>query len=519
MNTKFLSILILACGLLLFSCGGNKKVVQNTAKDDGLITFQFFQINDVYEIAPLEKGTVGGMARVATLINQQKEINPNTLSVLAGDFLSPSLLGTIKVDGKRIKGEQMVDCMNEAGIDLVTFGNHEFDIKEHELQERINESEFKWLGTSVRYHNTKTKKTSKFYHETDQGVAYCPDTFIWEISDEDGTSIKVGMFGATLNVNPQPYVEYLDYTNMALEAVQELSTQTDVVIGLTHLSIDQDLELAEKLPQVPLLMGGHEHHHMKHKVGKCFVTKADANAKTAYIHTLTFNTKTRQTTVDSKLVPINDMVLKNPKVDQVVQKWKRVMDENISKIVSQPYAAIFTTKEPIEAREKVMRYEQVNSGRIINDAIYASAKNPLDCTFFNSGSVRVDDQLTGTLTAIDIFRMLPFGGEIVELDIRGDKLIEIMEESESKKGAGAYLQRNKIWYSDNAKAWVVRGNPIDKDKFYHVATTDFLMLGIDLESLKEGMDGIENVVRPDSGDKGDLRRNIVVAVVEHLKGQ
>jgi len=32
--------------------------------------------------------------------------------------------------------------MNAAGMDLVVFGNHEFDIKESELQLRLNESTF-----------------------------------------------------------------------------------------------------------------------------------------------------------------------------------------------------------------------------------------------------------------------------------------------------------------------------------------------------------------------------------------
>lgn len=510
----FLSFLVLI--FIFASCGSTQKTVRTGPIDDHLITFQFFQINDVYEIAPLEGGKVGGMARVGTIIKRMKNDNPNTMAVLAGDFLSPSLMGTIKVDGKRLKGKQMVESMNVAGIDMVTFGNHEFDIKESELQERINESEFGWLGTSVRYKNTKTGQMSKFYHEEDDGIKYCSDTYIWHIKDDDGTAIKVGIFGATLAVNPRDYVEYLDYTNKALEAVQELSTQTDLIIGLTHLSIDQDIALAEKLQQVPLFMGGHEHHHIRQKVGNTLITKADANAKTAYVHTLTFNTQTRQTTLDSQLIPINDEVHKNEAVDAVVKKWKRIMDENISKVVAQPYAAIYTTKEPIDAREKTMRYEQVNAGRIINDAIYAAAKKTVDLTFFNSGSVRIDDQLEGTLTAIDVFRMLPFGGGIVELDLRGDKLIEIMEESDGKKGNGAYLQRNKIWYSDNAKQWVVRGKPIDTDKFYHVATTDYLMLGIDLKSLKEGMDGMKNLERT-TKDETDLRRNIVVAVVEHLK--
>ena len=111
-----------------------------TRKDDGKITVTFVQVNDVYEIAPLQGGRVGGMSRVATLKKQELKKNPNTFLVMAGDFLSPSVYNSLKYEGKRFRGRQMIAALNAAGLDLAVFGNHEFDIKETELQDRINES-------------------------------------------------------------------------------------------------------------------------------------------------------------------------------------------------------------------------------------------------------------------------------------------------------------------------------------------------------------------------------------------
>lgn len=70
---------------------------------------------------------------------------------MAGDFLNPSLLGTIKIDDERISGKQMIEVMNAMNFDLVTFGNHEFDIKEDELQKRLNESTFPWMSSNTRH--------------------------------------------------------------------------------------------------------------------------------------------------------------------------------------------------------------------------------------------------------------------------------------------------------------------------------------------------------------------------------
>ena len=487
-----------------------------TITDDGIIRFNFLQLNDVYEIAPLENGKVGGMARVATLRKQLTNENPNTLTVLAGDFLSPSLIGTIKRNGKRIKGAQMVEVMNATGVDLVTFGNHEFDIKEQELQDRINESEFTWLGTSVRRINTKTGKKSKFYQETDSTVNYVPDTWTWEITDEDGTSIKVGFFGATLDMNKVKYVEYLDVTNTCLEAVQTLSMQTDVVIGLTHLNVAEDLELAAKLPKVPLLMGGHDHHHIKEMVGNTHVCKADANAKTAYVHTLTYNKNTRKTTVSSKLIDINDQLHSDEEVKAIVDKWKRIMDDNLTKVVDQPYAEIYYSKVPLDARESVNRREQTNVGRMINEAMMKVAKREVDLSFFNSGSVRIDDKLQGTISAVDVFKILPFGGPLVEIDIKGDLLLKVLNESKSRVGQGAYLQRKKVFYSDKKEAWMINGAPLDPEKVYHAITTDFLMLGIDLKTLHVNDPGIKKIYRPDPDDRTDLRNNVILTFIDYL---
>lgn len=77
--------------------------------------------------------------------------NPNTITVLAGDFISPSVIGTLKNEGKRIRGKQMVEALNSLGLDWVVFGNHEFDYDDlADLQARLDESKFTWLSGNVR---------------------------------------------------------------------------------------------------------------------------------------------------------------------------------------------------------------------------------------------------------------------------------------------------------------------------------------------------------------------------------
>src|SRR5580704_8182354 len=62
------------------------------------------QVNDVYEIAGLHNGSVGGMARVATLKKLLRQKNSNVLLLLAGDFISPSVFNNVRQDGKAVAG-------------------------------------------------------------------------------------------------------------------------------------------------------------------------------------------------------------------------------------------------------------------------------------------------------------------------------------------------------------------------------------------------------------------------------
>ena len=274
--------------IICWSCHSSKKST-TTLTDDGKIAFTILQINDVYEIAPLEGGKVGGMARVASLYQQLKKENPNTFFVHGGDFLNPSLIGTMKYQGSRISGKQMVEAMNMAGVDLVVFGNHEFDLKPDELRERLNESTFEWLGSNVRF--KEDGRLRRFAKETPDGLQDVPDTYHWDIRDADGTNISIGFFGATIASNPVEYVTYLNHEKITKHLSDLLKSNSDIVLGLTHLSIEEDKAVAALINGVPLIMGGHEHHHMKHKVGNTIIAKADANAKTAYVHYLTFDKK------------------------------------------------------------------------------------------------------------------------------------------------------------------------------------------------------------------------------------
>ena len=227
-NQFFLLLLLL---ITFFSCKENKA--------DNEITFKFIQVNDVYEIAPLGGGEFGGMARVAHVSDSIKKETPNTFLLMAGDFLNPSLLGTIKIDGERISGKQMIEVMNAMNFDLVTFGNHEFDIKEEELQKRLNESTFPWMSSNTRH--VSDDNTSFFKVQKENDTTSVADTYTINITGANGKEMKIGFLGVTLPSNSKDFVYYGDMYSESERAYSELKDKVDIVFGLTHLEIEQDI--------------------------------------------------------------------------------------------------------------------------------------------------------------------------------------------------------------------------------------------------------------------------------------
>ena len=480
------------------------------SSESDTVNFTFLQLNDVYEIAPLGGGKVGGMARVEKLHQDLLKENSNTFMFMAGDFLNPSLLGTLKYKGERIKGKQMIEVMNAMNFDLVALGNHEFDLNEEEFQQRLNESNFQWIATNP-VHKLNDSITQRFAVIKDSVRHELPKTVTFKVKNDSGKEIEIGFFSATLNSNPKDYVDYGDFYESAKFAYNNLKTSSDIIFGLTHLSIEQDKLVSKMFPNVPLIMGGHEHVNMSVPVGNAKITKADANAKTVFVHRISYNLRTKETIINSELVPITKETGIDENVDKIVQKWNVLLDEKIKEILPNPDEVIFTANEPLDGRDTQIRSEQTNLGLLIGKSMAYSFNNQVDCALVNGGSIRIDDQLQGDITGIDIFRVLPFGGEVLKVELKGSLLKKVLNYGRLKAGKGAYLQRYNVNYDESSKIWSVNNLPIIDAKTYKVAFSDYLLKGYDIPFLKPQNKEVIKVYKNKETDVAkDIRKAIIV---------
>ena len=200
------------------------------------------------------------MARIATLVARTRAESPHTMLALAGDTISPSVMSAV------LRGEQMIAAWNQLGLDVATFGNHEFDFGAPTLLARMRESRFAWVSANVL-----DRATGRLFGDA-------RPTYVVERG-----GVQVGFFGLTVadtphTSSPGPGVEFRDPIAAARVAVAEIRTgRRPIVVAVTHQDMPADEQMARAVPGIHLVIGGHEHDPLENVVGDTLITKAGSD--------------------------------------------------------------------------------------------------------------------------------------------------------------------------------------------------------------------------------------------------
>ena len=122
--------------------------------------------------------------------------------------------------------------------------------------------------------------------------------------------------------------------------------------------------------------------------------------------------------------------------------------------------------------------------------------------------------LRGEISAVDIFRVLPYGGSVFKVRLVGSLLQKVLDYGENSAGRGAYLQRynvNKIQSN-----WFIDGKKIKEDAEYTVAFSDYLMRGLDIPFLNEKNKEVLGVYKPLKKEIAYDIRNTVITYLRSL---
>ncbi len=248
-----------------------------------------------FDAAAKKYGRMGGFANIRTLLNQLRDQaggRSNTLTLDGGDLWQGSATSLWT------RGVDMVEASNILGIDVMV-GHWEFTYKEEEVLSNVALFKGDFIGQNVRvkddslfgdeYPALVERYDGRGLFDEDSGHAFQP----YVIKNVNGARICIvgQAFPRTANANPQEFFPDWSFglrEDDMIELVEQIHEEQkpDAVVLLSHNGMDVDIKMAERVPGLNAVFGGHTHDGMPKPLevknvsgGTCLVTNAGSNSK------------------------------------------------------------------------------------------------------------------------------------------------------------------------------------------------------------------------------------------------
>lgn len=443
-NVKF--IVFLSIFFAITSCGVTKKPHTNQIKDKEVT---ILAVNDMH--AGIER-----FPRFAFIVDSLRNIYPDILLFAAGD----NQTGHPVNDQYMPKGVPMMELMNQIKFNLSAIGNHEFDAGEQGFSLLSNMCNFNFVCSNITTpespkFNIKPYKIFNLPNKVKIGVAALIQINNKGIPDCNPSFAENFKF-------TDPYITAQEYVNM--------KDSCDLLIFVNHLGIDGDIKLAEQLPanSADLIIGGHSHTLIDKDnfTNGIRIVQAGRDLKNATLIKLKIkpNGKVEST---ASIIPIGKKGDENKKVKTMVHNY----------MTNNP----FLTREIASAEDNFTTKEQI--GYLMTDALYSY--EPMDFAFINSGGVRIEYLEKGILAPMDVFKMDPFGNEIVIINLTGEEIYNFYK-------AAFHADEYRIVYATglnsvytiegplgeelkNIELFTPDNKPLDLNKTYKVAMNSYVI--------------------------------------------
>ncbi len=423
---------------------------------------RIIQINDVYEIGPLSKNEgSGGLARVSAYLKSvraQCGQHPEcpVLFVMTGDLLSPSVFNAVKINNEFLAGRHMVEFMNYMALDLALLGNHEFDLNPVELEARMSESSFKWLNGNLRYKDGPIKYADKF--------------FIKEVQiPESDQPLKLAFLGLSIG-SGKSHVEAEPVIEKGREYIEQLKSEVDAFIALTHLQKDEDLSLVKELPEICLVLGGHEHEGIYLKNNGVNITKAKSNARSLFDHTIYANSN-RELRIESVEVDLDESATLDEELISIMNEWRAKVHKALKDEGFKPERVLCQSSELLNGLDAHMRVGPTNLGTLVARAMFHTFKQA-DLAFISGGALRLDDIIQpGPVTEYDALRLMPYENKINCVVIPGGVIRSVLRGQWAFTKLSYYHRYN---IEEKGDEFFINGELLDQNRHYNCVMTDYL---------------------------------------------
>ena len=509
--------LIVACAMPLF--GQDFTIIQTT---DLHSHFLGFSPNIDYTPNTVnDDNTVGGWARIATVINDVKKNRKNPVLLLdSGDFLMGSVFHLLcREEAFELR------LMKKMGYDVITLGNHEFDLYPDGLARIIRAAQRYNALPAIVASNIVFSAQSK---DDDSLEKVFEDELVKPYTVITKGKLKIGFFGLigkdAAEVSPfADPVTFADQVQTAKQMVDILRNRekVDIVICISHSGIrkykdkdeidfdkSEDVQLAKAVKGIDIIISGHTHVKINQPiiVDKTIITQSYEYGKQVAVLDLSFSNG-GVTLKDYKYVDINDSIKGDPAITALINQFAQTVNAQVLSPLKLKWDSVLAKT----SFDLVLKEEESNLGNLIADSIrwYVNKvdSNPKDpdskvvMGVISNGVIRDNIVVgkTGKVVLSDAFAAIPLGIGMDEKKSMGyplitcylyaseiKKALEILTSIYPLKGSDYFIQISgvkftynpnrmlfdrvtEIWIGDEENGYVPLDYSANNTKLYRVA--------------------------------------------------
>lgn len=423
---------ILLTAILLFTgifCL-NVAAADNTKQVD--IMFVHDTHSHLNEFTTVENGqsqTMGGFAKIKTLINQQKEKNPDTLLLDAGDFSMGTLIQVIYAEEA-----PELRMLGDLGMDAVSFGNHEFDYKAAGLANMLNAAvasgdplppmvvcNVDWDGMEAKG-LTEDQKNLLQAFET-----YGVKEYIM-VEKNDVNIAITGVFGIDAKACvPNCPLDFEDPVEAVKKTVAEIKANenADMIVCVSHSGTwddedkSEDEILAKAVPELDFIVSGHTHTKLDEPIihGDTYIGSVGEYGKYLGSVSMTQKENGRWSLDKYELITIDTSIEPDAATQEKIDQFTIAIDDKYLSQFGYTKDQVLCTNEVefVDSSDTSRLHTELNLGSIMADAYtYAvetlsdSDPHPVDMAVAPSGTIR-DTYALGNITTENVFNSFSLG--------------------------------------------------------------------------------------------------------------
>ena len=391
-----------------------------------------------------EGGESGGYARLKTVIDGERAMNPDALLVDGGDFSIGSLIQTLYTTQAA-----ELRTMGAMGYDAVTIGNHEFDHKGVGFAEMLNSAKAaQQAAVELLLVDARPLEDMDAYKERFGPVTpvlptlleanYAPAddnpdrAFIRSAMENYGVTdcmtlerggVTYGLFGL-MGVDsdecaPTSGFTRTDAAKAAKRCVETLKGEgAEIIVCLSHsgtgdsLASSEDEELAKAVDGIDVIVSGHTHSTLAEPlvVNDTYIVSSGPYCQNLGSLTFSWDDGGEKRLLDYRLIPIDETVAENPEIAGLVERWKDMVGETYLARYGLTYDEVLTHSDYDLNTPASAVQENNGLGTLVSDA-FLWADRTLNAAYADSPhtvSVTADGVLRANLPAGDLTAAMAF---------------------------------------------------------------------------------------------------------------